>query len=38
MVFRPDALIHKLFVRKLGVGRGRRMDHQALHVRYVGQQ
>ena len=35
---REDALVSQFFLCKLGVGRSRRMDHQALHVRHVGQQ
>ena len=35
---RPDPLIQQLLLRKLGMGRGRGMDDEALHVRHVGQQ
>ena len=33
-----NALVFQLRFRQLGMGGGSRMDHQALHVRHVGQQ
>ncbi len=33
-----DALIQQLFFRELGMGGGGGMDHQAFHVRHVGQE
>ena len=35
---RADSLFQKFLFRKLGMGRGGRMDHQALHVRHIGKQ
>ena len=35
---RADPLVKQLLLRKLGVGRGSRMDHQTLDVRHIGQQ